>query len=119
MPFFRILRQKEKFEWTEKCQQAFEGIKSHLVELPMLIKPVAGKPLYLYIAVGEHSISSVLVKEEGMIQKPIYFESNVLQGLERRYAKIQKAALAVMTTTRKLRSYFLSHLIKVCTNLHF
>lgn len=69
--------------------------------------------LYLYIAVGDHSINSVLVNEEGIAQRPVYFVSKVLQGLEVRYSKIEKTALAVMTTARKLRPCFLSHLIKV------
>lgn len=119
MSFFRVLRRKGKFEWTNEYQQAFEGIKSHLAELPLLTKLVIREALYLYIIVGEHSISSVLVKKEGIAQIPVYFVSKVLQGLETRYTKIEKAVQAVMTTSRKLRAYFLSHLIKFCTNLSF
>lgn len=68
---------------------------------------------------GEYSISSILVKEKGMVQKSVYFMRKQLQGPETRYAEIEKAALAVMITTHKLRPYFLSHLIKVRTNLPF
>lgn len=54
-----------------------------------------------------------------MAQKSVYFVRKVLQGPENRYAEIEKAALAVMTTVQKLRPYFLSHLIKVRTTLSF
>lgn len=73
--------------------------------------------LYLYIVVKENSISSMLIKEESMVQKPVYFVSKVMQGPEIRYTKIEKATLAVMTMARKLRPYFPSYVIKVRTNL--
>lgn len=60
MPFFRVLRQKRKFEWTEECQQAFERIKFHLAELPLLTKPLVGETLYLLIAIlTTHKTTSV------------------------------------------------------------
>lgn len=100
-------------------EQALEGIKSYLAELPLLTKSVAAEALYLYIAMGEHYISSVLVKEKRMMQKSVYFVSKALQGPKLRYAEIEKTTLMVMITARKLRQNFLSHLIKVRTNLPF
>ncbi|RDX93842.1 Retrovirus-related Pol polyprotein from transposon opus, partial [Mucuna pruriens] len=50
------------------------------------------------------------VKEEGEgEQRPIYYINKALQGVEQWYQKIEKAALAIITTTRKLRLYFQSH----------
>ena len=46
----------------------------------MLCKPQEGVPLRLYFAVTEWAISSVLVKEQNQVQKPIYFVSKALQG---------------------------------------
>lgn len=63
----------------DECQQAFEAIKTHLAELPLLTKPIAGETRYLYIVVGDNSISLVLIKEEGKAQKPFYFVNKVLQ----------------------------------------
>lgn len=90
-----------------------------MAELPHLTKSVIKEALYLYITVGEYSISSVLVKKEGIAQIPVYFVSKVLQGPETKYTKIEKAVQTVMITSRKLRAYFLSHLIKFRTNLPF
>jgi len=39
----------------------------------------------------DRAISSVLVQEEDQIQKPMYFVSKVLQGLEVRYQALEKA----------------------------
>lgn len=78
LPFFEIFQRKGKFEWTEECQTTFEELKEHLAELPLLVKPIPGEVLYLYIAVGSRSGSSLLVKEEEGAQKPIYFMSHIL-----------------------------------------
>ncbi|XP_057770724.1 uncharacterized protein LOC130990511 [Salvia miltiorrhiza] len=119
MPFFKILRKGTKFLWTAECRAAFEDLKVYLAKLPTLTKPVPGETLYLYIAVGEDAISSVLIREEGSHQKPIYFVSRIIQGPELNYTEIEKAALAVMVTGRKLRPYFLSHRVVVRFALPF
>jgi len=40
------------------------------------------------------------------VRKPIYFVSKVLQGPKVRYQALEKAALAVVFLTRRLRHYF-------------
>ena len=51
------------------------------------------------------------------MQKLIYFVSKVLQGPEVRYQALEKAALAVVFSARRLRHYFLSFTVIVMTNL--
>lgn len=60
----------------------------------------------------------MLVYETKKGEKPIYFVSNVLKGEELWYHKIERLALAVVITTRKLRYYFQRHPIIVKTNYH-
>ena len=52
-----------------------------------------GTPLRLYFAVTERAVSAVLAQDQAQAQKPIYFVSKVLQGLEVRYQALEKAAL--------------------------
>lgn len=49
-------------------------------------------------------------------QKPIYFVSRVLQGAEIRYRKIEKLALALVVTARRLRPYFQTYEVIVRTD---
>ncbi|XP_064992487.1 uncharacterized protein LOC135629221 [Musa acuminata AAA Group] len=53
--------------------------------------------------------SSVLVKENSDEQLPVYYISHVLNGLEERYPPIEKLALALVLSARKLRPYFQAH----------
>ncbi|XP_073119968.1 uncharacterized protein [Henckelia pumila] len=116
LPFFKVLRKSKKFEWDAECGKAFEDLKNYLAELPVLAKAVSGKPLYIYLSALEGAVSSVLIRQEGAAQHPIYFFSHALKGAELRYSEVEKLALALVMTARKLRPYFLSHPIVVLTN---
>lgn len=61
-------------------------------------------------------MSSILVQETEEGEKAVYFVSKVLKGAELRYQKIERLALAVVITSRKLRYYFQEHPIIVRTN---
>lgn len=117
LPFYKVLRQHGRFEWTEECQKAFGQLKYHFAQLSLLVKPIPGEILILYFVVWENSVSFVLIKEDEGIQKPVYFVSKALQGAEARYAEIEKTAQAIITTAKKLRPYFLSHKVIVRTSL--
>ncbi|KAI3468832.1 hypothetical protein Pfo_025495 [Paulownia fortunei] len=117
LPFFKILRKADKFEWTEECQRAFDKLKNFLAKLPLLTKPMQGETLYVYLSVGTLAVSSVLLRDERAKQKPIYYISKLLRGAEIKYPEIEKGGLALITTARRLRPYFLSYKIVIRTNL--
>ena len=75
-----------------------------------------GEELYLYLAVTPHAVSSALIREEGRVQKPVYYTSRALRGAEARYPQIEKLAFALIITSRKLRHYFQAHIINVMTD---
>ena len=60
-----------------------------------------------------HVVSSTLNKEEGKVQKPVYYTSRALRGAEGRYPMMEKLAFALITASRKLRHYFQAHVINV------
>ena len=95
-----------KFEWSNDCQAAFEEIQKFLTSPPLLSRPILDEPLYLYLSIGYESIASVLVWEEGSQQYPVYYVSKILRGTEIRYPKLDKLAMIVVHTSKKLRQYF-------------
>ena len=116
LPFFNLLRGGKKFEWTEECELAFQELKKHLTEPPILSKTIMGETLYLYLATTEHAISAVLVREDQKVQKPVYYVSKRLLGTESRYPLMEKFALSLIHSSRKLRPYFQAHFIHVRTD---
>ena len=114
LPFFRVL--KKAFELTDDCQRAFQDLKAYLTTAPLLSPSVLGKELYLYLVVTPHAVSSALIREEGRVQKSVYYTSRALRGAERRYPQIEKLAFALITVSRKLRHYFQAHVINIITD---
>ncbi|KAL2246102.1 UNVERIFIED_CONTAM: Retrovirus-related Pol polyprotein from transposon [Sesamum indicum] len=117
LPFFKILRKAKNFTWTVECDQALQALKEYLTQPPLLANPKEGEILFLYLAVSENAVSSVLVREEGNNQNSVYYVSKMLQGAESRYSEMERLALALVVTAQKLRPYFQSHKVVVLTNL--
>ena len=116
LPFFDSLKGNKRFLWDDKCDQAFRALKEYLGKPPLLLKSVEGKPLFLYLVVSKYSISGALIQEEEKIQWPVYYISKWLIDAETRYPEMEKLALALVITSRKLRPYFHSHNVCVLTN---
>ena len=114
LPFFKIL--KKAFEWTDKCQQAFEELKRYLMKPPLLSPSKQGEELYLYLAVSPTAVSSALIREEKRRQLPVYYTSRALRGAEERYPPMEKLAFTLVTSVRKFHPYFQAHTIVLLTN---
>jgi ribonuclease HI len=87
-----------------------------------LVPPAAGEALLIYIAATTQVVSVAIVverQEEGhalLIQRSVYFISEVLFETKTRYPQIQKLLYAVILTRRKLRHYFESHPVTVVSS---
>ena len=59
-PIFKLLKKHDSGEWTKKCQIAFDKVKDYLSIPPILVPPIPGKPLILYLTIHEKSMGCVL-----------------------------------------------------------
>ena len=98
MPFFKILR--KAFEWSEKCEKAFQELKKYLALPPLILTSVPKGELFLYLAVSLSAVNAALVREEHGIQYLVYYTSQALQGAEIRYSRIEKLAFALITSVK-------------------
>ena len=78
----------------------------------MLSPSKPGDELFLYLAVSLAAFSVALVKEEDKVQKLVYYTSRALRGTEE-YPLMEKLAFALVTATRKLKSYFQAHTVVI------
>ncbi|KAM1666903.1 hypothetical protein ACFX15_045254 [Malus domestica] len=118
--FFKTLKGSKKYiTWTDKCAEAFKNLKDYMSKAPMLSKPKVGDTLIIYLSVSASAVSSVLIRNDGNVERPVYYTSKALQDAETRYSNIEKLALALVMSARKLRPYFQAHFIIVLTNHPF
>jgi len=112
----KLLKKTTKFEWRDECEQNFLQLKAFLASPLVIQKPNTREPIIVYLVVSNEAISSVLVQEIGAEERPVYFISRVLHDAEVRYQMVEKVALALVITARRLRMYFQNHRVIFKTN---
>ena len=115
-PIIKLLKKTTKFEWRDECEQNLLQLKTFLASPSVIQKPNVHEPIIVYLAVSNEVISSVLVQEIEAEERPVYFVSRVLHGAEIRYQMVEKVALALVITARRIRMYFQNHRVIVKTN---
>jgi ribonuclease HI len=122
LPLYRLLRKAERFTWTLEAEEALRNLKVLLTNAPILVPLAAGEALLIYVAATTQVVSTAIVverREEGhalLVQRPVYFISEVLSETKIRYPQIQMLLYAVILTRRKLRHYFESHPVTVVSS---
>ena len=62
--------------------------------------------LFAYIVVALHAVSLILVRDENVMQKPVYYVNKSLHEVEVRYLPLERAILAIVHATQELLHYF-------------
>ncbi|GAU40248.1 hypothetical protein TSUD_219590 [Trifolium subterraneum] len=110
-PIFKLLRKIQGIVWTEDCQKAFDSIKEYLMEPLILIPPVEGRPLIMYLTVLEESMGCVLGQQDetGRKEHAIYYLSKKFTDCESRYSMLKKTCCALAWAAKRLRHYLINH----------
>ena len=109
LPLTQLLKKDNNFKWNEACERAFEEIKVGLLKPPTLLAPMLDRPLILYISHTETTLAAILAQADDLgRERPIYYLSRAMSSVEQRYTKIEKACLALVFASQKLRHYFLT-----------
>ena len=109
---YRLLKKTDKFVWNQEADEALEALKKQLSNAPVLAAPEKKEPMLLYIAANNRAVSAVVIVErpqegkEGLVQRPVYYVSEVLTESKQRYTHRQKLVFGVFMVSRKLKHYF-------------
>lgn len=63
-PIFKFLQKDQAIEWNSDCQKAFEKIRDYMQVPYIMIPPIHGKPLFMYLTVLEDSMGCMLGKHD-------------------------------------------------------
>ena len=110
-PIFKLLRKRNSGEWDEECQIAFDKIKNYLSNPPILVPPVPGKTLILYLTVHERAMDYVLGQcdESKKKEHAIYYLSKKFTEYKAKYSSLEKMCCALTWAVQRLRQYMLYH----------
>jgi hypothetical protein len=122
LPFFRLLKRQDKFQWMDEAERTLQDLKQHLQSPPVLTAPLPGEDLLVYIAATTHVVSSAIAVERNMeshkfgVQRPVYFISEVLSESKVQYPTVHKLLYSILITSKNLRHYFDEYKITVITD---
>ncbi|ERN17431.1 hypothetical protein AMTR_s00037p00230530 [Amborella trichopoda] len=102
-PLTDLLKKNKVWEWSERCQDAFEDLKTAVMEEPVLSLPDHSKMFEVHTDALDFAIGRVLIQEE----HPIAYESRKLNNTKRRYTVQEKEMTVVVHCLQTWRRYFL------------
>ena len=86
--------------------QAFERIKEYLLSPPVLVPPMPGQSLLLYLSVLDVALGCMLAQsDDSGRERAIYYLSKRMLDYEMRYIMIECFCLALVWATRRLIHY--------------
>ena len=83
-PIFKLLKKDQAVKWNDDCQNAFDKIKEYLQDPPILMPPVEGRPLIMYLTILENSMGCMLGQhdESGRKEHVIYYLNKSLPTMK-------------------------------------
>ena len=105
-PLNQLLKAHSPWKWSWQCDKAFQQAKDELVKAPVLTHYDPTKKLKLATDASAYGIGAVLshTHDDGS-ERPIAFASRTLSDTEKRYAQIDKEALAIIFGVQKFHVY--------------
>ena len=96
-PIFKLRRKHDSREWIEECQIAFDKVKDYLSTSSILVPPILGKPLILYLTVHEKSMGCVLGQHDEIEKQEhvIYYLNKKFTEYESKYSSMEKMCYAL------------------------
>lgn len=116
-PLYKLLKDRIKWYWGKHQQEAFEKAKLQLTSDLTLVHYNLERELIMLCDSSDYGLGAMLVhKMQDGTERPVIMGSRTLQDHERRYAQIDKEALAIMFGLKKFRQYLLGRKFSICTD---
>ena len=112
-PLNALMRKNTEFEWTQKCQESFELLKTSLMTDPILTYPDPNLPYVLFTDASKYAWACVLTQEkthilegkETKLLHPIMYMSGLFRGSQLNWACLTKEVYAIYMSIKKLTYY--------------
>ena len=120
-PLEEITGKYSHFQWTAARQEAFESLKSALVNAPVLQLPDIEKPFRVETDASDFALAGVLLQPETLDSDscwhPVAYMSRKLSSAERNYTAAGRETLAVVHALKCWRIYLFDHFDVITDNM--
>lgn len=107
-PLYQLLQKNTHWRWGKAQEQAFSEAKTLLKSPRLLVHYNTAKELILACDASPYGVGAVLSHQmEDGTEQPIGFASRTLAPAERKYAQVEKEALAIIFGVKKFHQYLL------------
>ena len=111
-PLDRLYKKDTVWRWDPEHQRAFDGIKSIISSLPVLVYFDAKADHIIQCDASKQGLGAVLLQEG----QPVMYISRTLTETEQRYSNIERELLAVVFALERLNHYTAGYRVKVETD---
>jgi hypothetical protein len=111
-PIIGLLKNDTKFDWSSKCNEAFEQLKVLLTTAPVLAQPDIEKPFDVYCDASGSGLGCVLIQEGRVIA----YASRQLRRHEEHYPTHDLELVAVVHALKIWRHYLLGNTCHLYTD---
>ncbi len=116
-PLNRLLQQDTKFEWTPECEAAFNSLKQHLANPPILAFPDFSKDFILCTDSSDFAIGYVLEQLDGDgRERVIAYAGRALSKAEQKWGAADRECLALVAAVKAFHVYLANSYFKVYTD---
>jgi len=111
-PLNDLRKRSTNFKWSEECDDAFNKLKNILSSNPV-VKPFdINEKCILTTDASKVSIGSVLMQNN----RPVIYASRKLTKAEQNYSNIEREALAIFWSVRRLKNFLLGNHFEINTD---
>jgi hypothetical protein len=111
-PITSLLKNDIKFNWSSKCDEAFEQLKTLLTTAPIFAQPDFTKPFDVYCDASDSGLGCVLMQEGRVIA----YASRQLRRHEEHYPTHDLELAAVVHALKIWRHYLLGNVCHIYTD---
>ena len=111
-PLSSMTSKQAKWNWDDKCQQAFDTIKKLVARQTLLSYPNFNEPFEIHTDASKLQLGAV-ISQKG---KPIAFYSRKLNPAQVNYTTTERELLSIVETLKEFRNILLGQQIKVYTD---
>lgn len=116
-PLYELTKLDKKFNWNDKCQEAFDRLKSKLTSTPILVLPQMDKPFIVSTDASDSAIGFILGQTDSQNrERVIAYGGRALHKHERNWPIYEKECLALVEAIKQFRPYLSASKFTVYTD---